>query len=149
MESIQPLKSNNASSRSSTEKLLESAAQNPLRGKTILVTRSVGQSSQFSARLQEEGAIVIEMPALEIGPPSNWEALDQAIAHLSALDWLILTSTNGVDYFFERLEVQGLDARALAQVKIAVVGEKTAQSLKQRLFTTRLCPAELCGGFTA
>ncbi len=140
VESIQPLKPNNPSSRSGTEKLLEAAAQNPLGGKTILVTRSVGQSSQFSARLQEEGATVIEMPALEIGPPSSWEALDQAIAHLSALDWLILTSTNGVDYFFERLEVQGLDARALAKVKIAVVGEKTAQSLKQHCLQPDFVP---------
>lgn len=105
--------------------------QCPLAGKTILVTRSVGQSSQFSARLQQAGATVIEMPALEIGPPSSWEALDQAIAHLSDFNWLILTSTNGVDYFFERLGIQGKDARALAGVKIAVVGEKTAQSLKQ------------------
>ncbi|MBW4640311.1 MAG: uroporphyrinogen-III C-methyltransferase [Gloeocapsa sp. UFS-A4-WI-NPMV-4B04] len=100
--------------------------------KTILVTRSVGQSSQFSDRLRQEGAIVIEMPAIEIGPPSSWEALDHAITHLLSFDWLILTSTNGVDYFFERLETQKLDARALAGVKIAVVGEKTAASLRQQ-----------------
>lgn len=103
----------------------------PLTGKTILVTRSVGQSSQFSDRLIASGATVIEMPTLEIGPPSNWEALDNAIAHLSDFDWLILTSTNGIDYFFERLIAQGKDTRALASVKIAVVGEKTAYSLKQ------------------
>ncbi|MEH2247684.1 uroporphyrinogen-III C-methyltransferase [Nostoc sp.] len=103
----------------------------PLTGKTILVTRSVGQSSQFSDRLIASGATVIEMPTLEIGPPSSWEALDNAIAHLSDFDWLILTSTNGIDYFFERLIAQGKDTRALAGVKIAVVGEKTAHSLKQ------------------
>ncbi|MFN6485237.1 MULTISPECIES: uroporphyrinogen-III C-methyltransferase [unclassified Nostoc] len=104
----------------------------PLTGKIILVTRSVGQSSQFSDRLIASGATVIEMPTLEIGPPSSWEALDDAIAHLSDFDWLILTSTNGIDYFFERLTAQGKDSRALAGIKIAVVGEKTAQSLKQR-----------------
>ncbi len=104
----------------------------PLTGKTILVTRSVGQSSQFSDRLIALGATVIEMPTLEIGPPSSWEALDDAIAHLSDFDWLIFTSTNGIDYFFERLIAQGKDTRALAGVKIAVVGEKTAHCLKQR-----------------
>ncbi|MBD2342565.1 uroporphyrinogen-III C-methyltransferase [Anabaena subtropica] len=104
----------------------------PLTGKTILVTRSVGQSSQFSDRLTAFGATVIEMPTLEITPPSSWEGLDQAIANLAQFDWLILTSTNGVDYFFERLRIQGKDTRALAGVKIAVVGEKTSQSLKQR-----------------
>lgn len=103
----------------------------PLTGKTILVTRSVGQSSQFSDRLTNAGANVVEMPAIEIGSPSSWSGLDNAIAHLTDFDWLILTSTNGVDYFFERLETQGKDARALAHVKIAVVGEKTASVLKQ------------------
>lgn len=103
----------------------------PLTGKTILVTRSLGQASLFSNLLQQQGATVIEMPALEIVPPASWEELDRAIAHLLEFDWLILTSTNGVDYFFERLAAQNRDARALAGVKIAVVGEKTAQSLKQ------------------
>jgi len=103
----------------------------PLAGKTILVTRSVGQSNQFSNSLMALGATVIEMPTLEICPPSSWESLDNAIANLSNFDWLILTSTNGVDYFFTRLIAQGKDSRALAGVKIAVVGEKTAQCLKQ------------------
>lgn len=113
-----------------------------LAGKIILVTRSVGQSSQFSDRLRQQGATVIEMPALEIGPPSSWEALDQAIAHLSDFNWLILTSTNGLDYFFERLGTHSLDARALAGVKIAVVGEKTATSLKQQGLVADFMPPD-------
>lgn len=112
----------------------------PLTGKTILVTRSVGQSSQFSDRLIASGATVIEMPTLEIGPPSSWEALDNAIAHLSDFDWLIFSSTNGIDYFFERLIAQGKDTRALAGVKIAVVGEKTAHSLKQHSIQADFIP---------
>ncbi len=103
----------------------------PLMGKTILVTRSVGQSSQFSDRLMANGANVIEMPTLEIGPPSSWESLDRAIANLDSFHWLILTSTNGVDYFWERLIAQGKGTFALAGIKIAVVGEKTAQSLRK------------------
>ena len=106
------------------------AANLPLTGKTILVTRSAGQSSQFSDRLRQVGATVIEMPALEIVPPSSWEDLDRAIAQLPNFNWLVLTSTNGVEYFFHRLITRGKDARALADVKIAIVGEKTAQSLR-------------------
>jgi uroporphyrinogen-III synthase len=112
----------------------------PLVGKTILVTRSVGQSSQFAHSLTQKGAVVIEMPALEICQPSSWEGLDNAIANLSDFDWLILTSTNGVDYFFERLFAQGKDARSLTKVKVAVVGEKTAQSLKQRCIQADFIP---------
>lgn len=106
------------------------------------MTRSVGQSSQFGDRLTKAGATVIEMPAIEIAPPSSWKALDQAIAHLSDFNWLILTSTNGVDYFFERLATQGKDARALAGVKIAVVGEKTASCLKQHCLQPDFIPPD-------
>ncbi len=114
----------------------------PLTGKTILVTRSAGQSTQFRQMLQQEGARVIEMPTLEIGPPSSWEELDNAILHLSDFSWLILTSANGVDYFFERLQVQGKDSRAKAGVKIAVVGKKTAASLQQRGLKPDFIPPE-------
>ncbi|NJP09505.1 MAG: uroporphyrinogen-III synthase [Leptolyngbyaceae cyanobacterium RU_5_1] len=101
----------------------------PLSNKTILVTRAASQSSQFTKLLQEQGAMVIEMPTLEIGPPSNWRDLDRAIAHLDDFDWLILTSTNGVDYFFDRLNAQTGDPIPATNIKIAVVGEKTAQRL--------------------
>ena len=109
-----------------------------LSGKNVLVTRAADQSSQFTELLQQEGATVIEMPALVITPPSSWEGLDNAIAslafgiaNLSNFHWLILTSSNAVDYFFARLLAQGKDNRALAGIKIAVVGKKTATSLKQ------------------
>ncbi len=104
----------------------------PLNGTTILITRAAGQNHEFRDRLEKFGAIIAEMPALEIGPPSSWDELDRAIAHLDSYHWLILTSTNGVDYFFERLLNQGKDARHLAGIKIAVVGKKTAASLQQR-----------------
>ena len=105
-------------------------SQLPLAGKTILVTRSVSQSAEFSDRLQQQGARVIEMPALIIGPPSTWEPLDSAIAQLSSFHWLILTSHNAVDCFFQRLQAKGKDARSLFGIKIAVVGKKTAESLR-------------------
>ncbi len=101
-----------------------------LAGKTVLVTRAAGQSSVFSDRLTQAGAAVIEMPALEIGPPTDWSPLDQAIAQLETFDWLILTSANGVDAFLGRLLSLGQDSRALAGVSIAVVGRKTAASLR-------------------
>lgn len=106
------------------------AAPLPLSNKTILVTRAASQSSQFTTLLQDQGARVVEMPTLEIGPPSSWRELDDAIAHLEDFDWLILTSTNGVDYFFERLKTyQDGDASLYCNIRIAVVGEKTAQRL--------------------
>lgn len=107
------------------------AIAQPLAGKTVLVTRSLNQSGSFTGRLQAAGSQVLEVPALEIGPPSTWEPLDRAIADLQRCHWLILTSTNGVEAFFSRLQAAGKDSRALADCKVAVVGQKTAQCLQQ------------------
>ncbi|MGB3492327.1 MAG: uroporphyrinogen-III synthase [Elainellaceae cyanobacterium] len=96
------------------------------------MTRASGQSSRFSTMLQGVGASVVEMPALEIGPPSTWEPLDRAIAHLSDFDWLILTSANGVNALCDRMSSQGQPLQALTCMKIAVVGKKTATVLAQR-----------------
>jgi uroporphyrinogen III methyltransferase/synthase len=106
-------------------------SQQPLLGKTILVTRAAGQSGKFSTMLQQVGATVVEMPALEIRPPSSWDALDRAIAQLQDIHWLILTSANGVTYFFKRLSELGYNLSDLAHLKIAVVGKKTATYLEQ------------------
>ncbi|MGK7930746.1 MAG: uroporphyrinogen-III C-methyltransferase [Microcystaceae cyanobacterium] len=103
----------------------------PLTGKTILVTRAAEQSSKLTQLLQEKGAYVLEMPALEIVPPSTWQRLDQAILEITTFDWLILTSANGVNYFFERLATFGKDSRSLAHLKVAVVGKKTASVLQK------------------
>lgn len=104
----------------------------PLTGKTILVTRSAGQSSQFTTLLQQQGATVLELPAIEITPPSSWDALDRAIEQLERFDWLVLTSTNGVDYFVDRLVAQGKTLPDRSALKIAVVGQKTAASLQRQ-----------------
>ena len=111
----------------------------PLTDKTILVTRAAEQSSKFTALLQQQGATVIEMPALVITPPSEWIELDRAIANLDKFQWLILTSANGVNYFFDRLYIDR-DVRALGKIKIAVVGRKTASVLKQRQLNPDFIP---------
>ncbi|MGK7956239.1 MAG: uroporphyrinogen-III C-methyltransferase, partial [Crocosphaera sp.] len=112
----------------------------PLAQKTVLITRAKEQSSQFSFLLQQQGANTIEMPALEIKPPSSWEQLDLAIEALPSFDWLILTSANGVNFFLQRLQKLGKDIRLLSQVKIAVVGKKTASCLQEYHLTPDFVP---------
>ncbi|MDJ0843940.1 uroporphyrinogen-III C-methyltransferase [Crocosphaera sp.] len=119
---------------------MSSSVTLPLAQKTVLITRAKEQSSQFSLLLQQQGANTIEMPALEISPPSSWEQLDLAIESLSSFDWLILTSANGVNFFFQRLQKLGKDIRILGKIKIAVVGKKTASCLKQYHLTPDFSP---------
>jgi uroporphyrinogen-III synthase len=110
--------------------------------KTILVTRSAGQSSEFSQLLIAEGATIVEMPTLQIQPPSSWAKLDGAIGQLETFDWLFLTSANAVNYFFDRFTSLNQDPQILQTLKIAVVGQKTAQFLQARGFTATYTPPD-------
>ena len=112
----------------------------PLYNQTILVSRAASQAQTFTNLLAKEGATVIEMAALEISPPSSWEALDQALDTLSSFDWLILTSANGVNFFFQRLDDLGIDRAVLNSLKIAVVGKKTAKVLEKQSITPTFIP---------
>ena len=101
----------------------------PLMGKCIVVTRARKQASHLVKRLSELGAECLEYPTIEIIPPDDWEPLDQALAELSFYDWVIYTSVNGVDHFFQRLFAIGKDARALHHLNIATIGPETARRL--------------------
>jgi uroporphyrinogen III methyltransferase/synthase len=92
--------------------------------------------------LQEAGADVITLPLLEILPPSSWERLDGAIQEISSFDWLVLTSANGVKFFMERLHDLGKDIRILNNIKIAVVGKKTADYLKKFYLKPNFIPSD-------
>jgi uroporphyrinogen III methyltransferase / synthase len=111
-------------------------------GKTILVTRAAGQASEFTRMLRSRGARVLEMPTLEIVPPTSWEDLDREIERLATFDWLMLTSTNAVDAFFARLHHSGQDSRTLAGIRIAAVGHRTATSLHQYGITPDFIPPD-------
>ena len=114
----------------------------PLFGKTVLVTRANSQSGGLTQQLQTLGATVVEMPTLEIVPPSDIAALDLAITQLDSFDWLVLASGNGVTSFFNRLQELGLDSRALHAVKVAAVGKKTSDCLAERGVTPDFVPDE-------
>lgn len=76
----------------------------PLFGLRIAVTRTHAQAPALTRQLEDLGASCIEVPTIRIERPSdNYAALDTAIDKISAYDWLIFTSTNGVDAFFRRL----------------------------------------------
>jgi uroporphyrinogen III methyltransferase/synthase len=102
----------------------------PLFGQRVLVTRTREQASALSDRLRALGADAVELPTIRIVAPEDWRPLDRAIADLSSFDGIVFTSTNGVRYFWERLAVAGLDARALAGVRLAAIGPATAAALQ-------------------
>lgn len=102
-----------------------------LNNQKIIITRAISANNDFRLMLEAKGATVFDLPALIIKPPSTWQPLDDAITNLSSFDWLILTSANGVEYFWQRLLKQGKSQADLKNLKIAVVGKKTADYLQQ------------------
>jgi uroporphyrinogen III methyltransferase/synthase len=117
----------------------------PLFGLRVLVTRAREQASNLSHRLREEGASPVEIPTLTFHPPPDPALLDRKAREVGSYDWLALTSVNGVERFFEALERQGLDARALGGVRVAAVGPGTAAALRARGIRAELIPAEFRG----
>ncbi|MBT4139848.1 MAG: uroporphyrinogen-III C-methyltransferase [Candidatus Latescibacteria bacterium] len=102
----------------------------PLLGRRIAVTRARTQASDLVTQLSALGADVLEVPTIEIHPPDSWADADQAILELDQTDWLVFTSTNGVDCFFDRVFGLGKDIRAFAQIKIAAIGAATKEKVR-------------------
>jgi len=112
----------------------------PLFGMTVVVTRTREQASGLVACLSAHGADCVECPTIQVAPPEDWTPLDTAIDRLDTYDWLVLTSVNGVDFFFNRLFSKGKDVRALGKVRTATIGPATAQRLREFGFDSDIIP---------
>ncbi len=103
----------------------------PLFGKKILVTRPRELISEMASRLREQGAEVLELPAIRIVPRECEGAMSDILKNLHTFDWLVFTSPSGVRVFFEDLKRCRLDIRHLSAVKIAVLGSGTGRELEK------------------
>lgn len=103
----------------------------PLFGKTIVVTRSRDQASEFADQLYEWGANVIEFPTIEIAKPDTIQPLDESINNIHSYNWLVFTSINGVDAFFQRLFELGRDIRDLKGIKLCAIGPATESGIEK------------------
>lgn len=112
----------------------------PLFGVSVLVTRPQGQAQSLAHRLRESGADVRMQPAIAIGPPDDWTPVDQALADLSRFDWLVFSSSNGVQCLLDRLLATGGDLRRLGSIKLAVIGPGTADELSRYHLRADLVP---------
>jgi len=114
--------------------------QKPLFGKGIVITRPERQADDLASLLEKEGAQVIHFPTIKIMPPRDWSSLDTALNKLDTYNWIIFTSGNGVQYFFERLEKQNKDVRELKGIKICCIGPATAEQITKRGIKVALVP---------
>ncbi len=114
----------------------------PLFGKRIVVTRARKQAGKLSARLRELGAYVIELPTIRIEPPSDLREFAELVQDAHSYDWIVFTSVNGVDVFFEIFFKLYDDAREIGGAKIAAIGPATAHRVKEFHLHVDLQPAE-------
>jgi uroporphyrinogen-III synthase/uroporphyrinogen III methyltransferase/synthase len=91
------------------------------------VSRALHQAGKLSDGLRALGAEPVEVPVLEIRPPESFEALDWALVNLGEFEWLILTSANTVRALAERASALGIELVQPATLKVAAVGEATAE----------------------
>ncbi len=102
-----------------------------LSGRRIVVTRRAGQASSLVRLLQERGATVVEVPSIEIAPPADTGALDEALGALGRFRWLVFTSANAVRAVAVRLQALGLPARlGKGGARLASVGPATTAALR-------------------
>jgi uroporphyrinogen III methyltransferase/synthase len=101
----------------------------PLAGRTVVITRARAQAAEFATLLEGYGARVVACPTIEIVEPETYALLDQALDNLYGYDWLIFTSANGVDFFLRRLAALGRDTSELDEVRVCAIGTATAERL--------------------
>lgn len=103
----------------------------PLFGWRVLVPRTKEQAGSLSERLRGYGAVPDEVPTISVEPPRNPQQMDKAVRGLveGRYEWIAFTSVNAVKAVREKFEEYGLDARAFSGLKIAAVGDKTAQAI--------------------
>jgi uroporphyrinogen III methyltransferase/synthase len=101
----------------------------PLFGKNIVITRARAQASGLMADLTRLGANCIEIPTIRIEPPADNTPVIDAIHRIREYDWLVFTSVNGVQFFFDTLFGLGKDVRILGHLKFACIGPVTKQRL--------------------
>ncbi|MGE0134996.1 MAG: uroporphyrinogen-III C-methyltransferase [Dehalococcoidia bacterium] len=129
---------------------LELSPPGVLAGKRVLVTRTRRQASSLADALRAEGAVPVVLSAIELDRRVDAQAAAAALARLRAgkYRWIVFTSDNAVDVTFEMLEDGGLDARALAGVRVCAIGGATAEALRRHGLRADLVPPEADGEAT-
>jgi uroporphyrinogen III methyltransferase/synthase len=114
--------------------VLDWTAANPLFGRRVVVTRSRVQASKLTSALRDLGADVYELPLIRREPPANLREFGELVQDAHSYEWIVFTSANGVDAFFEMFYKLYDDAREIGGVKFAAVGAATEARIKEHRF---------------
>lgn len=113
-------------------------------GARVLVTRPRERAEELCFLLEEEGADVIAVPALELLPPLDERPLRAAAEQLSRFEWAVLASPSAAAALAEAAREAGT-RNVLERIKTAAIGERTARAAEQLGFRIHLVAAESRG----
>lgn len=111
-----------------------------LNGRSVVITRAEHQSKNLVDRVENHGGTPIVIPMIELIKVDDKTEINQAFSRLDEIDWLVFTSENAVDYFFQYAEESGVKFYFYPNLKIATVGEKTKLKLEQLGYRTNFVP---------
>lgn len=114
----------------------------PLFGKRIVVTRARKQASALSSQLRDLGADVIELPTIRIAPPTDLREFAELVQDAHSYDWIVFTSPNGVEAFFNIFFKLYDDGREIGGAQIAAIGPATGQRVRDFRLHVDLQPGE-------
>lgn len=117
---------------------LTSPQSRPLEGVRVALTGTAAIQDRLRPLLQALGARTTSLMTARCRPVAvnfNWSLLSQGP------NWVVLTSQNGVDAFFQALNRSEVDIRSLAHCSFAVIGPSTGSALRRHGMIPDLCPA--------
>jgi uroporphyrinogen III methyltransferase / synthase len=112
----------------------------PLTGRRIIVTRTRSQAGALSRELADLGADVFELPVIRIEPPEDLRGFAEMVKDAHRYQWIVFTSPNGVDAFFEWFFKLYQDVRSIGGARIAAIGPGTAQRIRDHHLAVDLMP---------
>ncbi|MCI9283912.1 MAG: hydroxymethylbilane synthase [Lachnospiraceae bacterium] len=126
------------------EQRLDWFGEGALSGKRVLVTGSRYIAGELETALRPYGAEMVTISVIE-SRLLRTELVRQSLRQIREYQWLVFTSSNGVELFFALLQEEEMDLRHLMHLKFAVIGRKTAATLKQYGFSCDFVPSGFSG----
>lgn len=113
---------------------------NTLQGKKILITRDITQAHGLKEKLAALGAEILCVATIAISDPPDWTMFDTAANSASDFDWIVFSSINAVKRTAERLSQLNVESDHFKAIKMAAVGDQTAEAALEAGWRIDLVP---------
>jgi hydroxymethylbilane synthase len=131
----------NRGGREIVKQVFDSLGPLPLAGKTVAVTQALHQNKRQIALIQSLGGRALECPAIATRPVMTVEQFREKLSALKGADFIIFTSVNAVQVFFDLCAKAGADPQAFRKAQICAIGSATADALAEGGLPPSITPA--------